>query len=176
MIATETRRCTVEVYRKLPPDDWRYQLIGGEIVMSPPPSFFQQIIVQNLSDLLSPYVRKSGLGWVRFAPLDFYLDDHNVFQPDILFISRERQAIIQPNGVNSAPDLVVEGLSPHTARYDLNAKRAAYARSGVRELWLVYPEAKQIEVFGLQENSDTPTATHSLGAVVLSTPFPELEL
>lgn len=145
--------------------------------MSPSPSFFHQTIIQNLSDLLSPYVRDRGLGKVRLAPLDFYLDDHNVYQPDVIFISSARASIIQPDGVHGAPDMVAEVLSPRTARYDLNAKRAGYARSRVRELWLVYPEAKRIELFQLQENAESPAASYSLGDEMFSSAlFPGLEI
>ncbi|MBA3830772.1 MAG: Uma2 family endonuclease [Chthoniobacterales bacterium] len=176
MIATDTRRLTVEDYRRLPEDDWRYQLIDGEIVMSPSPSFFHQTILLNLSDILSPHVRKRNLGKVRFAPLDFYLDDNNVYQPDILFISRARESIIQEDGLHGAPDFVVEVLSPRTARYDFNAKRSGYARSGVGELWLVYPKATRVDVFHLQENAETPVASYSLGQTFQSPLFPDLDI
>jgi Uma2 family endonuclease len=176
MIATETRRLTVEDYRKLPEDDWRYQLIDGEIVMAPSPSFFHQTILANIFGILAPHVQNRRLGKVLFAPLDFYLDDNNVYQPDLLFISREREGIIHEDGLHGAPDFVAETLSPRTARYDLNAKRAGYARSGVRELWLVYPEAKRVDVFYLQENAEAPAASYSLGKTFSSPLFPELEI
>lgn len=176
MIATEAGRFTVEDYRKLPADDWRYQLIDGEIIMAPSPNFFHQTILLNLVDILSPQVRQRNLGRLRFAPLDFYLDDNNVYQPDIFFISRAREAIIQEDGLHGAPDFVAEVLSPRTARYDLNAKRSGYARSGVRELWLVYPEAKRVDVFHLQENAETPAASYSLGQIFQSPLFPDLDI
>src|SRR5215217_7775540 len=176
MTATETRRLTVEDYRQLPEDDWRYQLIDGEIVMAPSPSFFHQSISANLVGILAPHVQNRGLGKVLFAPLDFYLDDHNVYQPDVLFISRERDWIIQEDGLHGAPDFVVEVLSPRTARYDLNAKRAGYARSGVREMWLVYPEARRIDVFYLEKNAEGPVASYSLGENFSSPLFPDLEI
>ncbi len=176
MIATEARRLTVEDYRRLPEDDWRYQLIDGEIVMSPSPNFFHQTILSNLFQVLSSHVRQRELGKVRFAPLDFYLDDNNVYQPDILFISGARESIIQEDGLHGAPDFVVEVLSPRTARHDLNAKRAGYARSGVRELWLVYPKAKRVDVFHLQEKAEAPIASYSLGQTFRSSLFPDLNI
>ena len=176
MIATQTGGLTVEDYRKLPADDWRYQLIAGEIVMSPSPKFFHQRILMNLFRLLSPHVETNNLGLVMFAPLDFYVDEHNVYQPDIFFVSREREGIFQEDGMHGAPDFVAEVLSPRTARYDLNAKRAGYARSGMRELWLVYPEAKKVDVFHLEKNAETPVASYSLGETFQSPLFPELDL
>ena len=144
--------------------------------MSPSPSFFHQRILANLFGLLAPYARAQNLGTVLFAPLDFYLDDNNVYQPDIFFVSHARKHVIQEDGLHGAPDLVVEVLSPHTARYDLNAKRAGYARSGVRELWLVYPKAKRVDAFHLQENTEVPATSHSLGQIFQSPLFPELEI
>jgi Uma2 family endonuclease len=105
MIATQTGRLTVEDYRKLPEDDWRYQLIDGEIVMAPSPRFFHQRILMNLIQLLSPHVETNNLGLVMFAPLDFYVDEHNVYQPDIFFVSREREGIFQEDGMHGAPRL-----------------------------------------------------------------------
>lgn len=176
MIATQTGRLTAEDYRKLPEDDWRYQLIDGEIVMSPSPTFFHQQILGNIFSLLVPHVRAKNLGQVLFAPLDFYLDDHNVYQPDVFFVSRARGHVIAEDGLHGAPDLVVEVLSPRTARYDLQAKRAGYARAGVRELWLVYPKAKKMDVFHLENNPETPVASYSLGEKFQSPLFPGLDL
>ena len=176
MIATETRRLTVADYRKLPGDDWRYQLIDGEIIMAPAPNFFHQTILANLVDMIAPHVRHRDLGKLRFAPLDLYLDDSNVYQPDIVFISRARESIIREDGLHGAPDLVIEVLSPRTARFDLNAKRVGYSRAGVRELWIVLPEAKRVDVFDLKANSETPVASHSLGEIFRSPLFPELEI
>ncbi|MBA3961829.1 MAG: Uma2 family endonuclease [Chthoniobacterales bacterium] len=176
MIATGTRRCTVEDYRRLPADDWRYQLIDGEIVLSPSPSFFHQRILMNIIELLAPYVKKKNLGTVMFAPLDFYLDDHNVYQPDIFFVSRAREKIIEEDGLHGAPDFVVEVLSPHNARYDLTSKRAGYARSGVEELWLIAPKAKTIDVFRLQVSAERAAASYSLGENFQSAVFPNLDV
>ena len=176
MIATERRRLTVEDYRKLPEDDWRYQLIDGEIVIVPALNFFHQRILMNLLRILDQYVEERQLGQVLCAPLDVYLDDNNVYQPDVLFISHDRVSIIRDDGLHGAPDFVLEVLSPHTARYDLNAKRAGYARSGVREFWLVYPEAKRVDVFNLEKNPDQSAASYSLGQSFHSFLFPDLEI
>ncbi len=175
MIATQTRRLTVEDYRKLPDDDWRYQLIDGEIIMAPASNFFHQRILMNLVRLLGP-VEEEKLGQLLCAPLDLFLDDQNVYQPDILFVSRSRESIIDNDGLHGAPDLIVEILSAHTARYDLNAKRSAYARAGVRELWFVFPEARRVDIYQPAENFESPTASRSLGEIFRSPLFPELEI
>lgn len=175
MLAIEQRRSTVEDYRRLPPDDWRYQLIEGEIIMAPAPNFFHQTIASNIAIAIGRYLADHPLGRVLFAPLDVYLSDNDVYQPDVLFISRERESIIREDGLHGAPDFVVEILSARTARYDLNAKRRGYARAGVRELWLVFPEAKRVDRFALQENAALAASSHALGETFHSPLFPDLK-
>jgi len=97
------------------------------------------------------YVEEKELGVVAYAPLDVYLEATEVFQPDIVFISRERLNIIGPDKINGAPDLVVEILSPTTAYYDLKKKFRVYEKHGVREYWIVDPEDNSIQVYVLQD-------------------------
>lgn len=73
------------------------------------------------------------------AQFDVYLGEHDVFQPDILFVSNERRSILTERGAEGAPDFVVEILSPRTARIDHDNKRQIYARHGVDELWIIEP-------------------------------------
>jgi Uma2 family endonuclease len=175
MIALQTRPFTVDDYRQLPPDEWRYQLIEGEIVnMALAPNLFHQTIGSNIVGAIAPYLTAHPIGRMYFAPTDVYLTDTNVFQPDVLFVRRERASILK-DGLHGAPDLVVEILSPHTARYDINAKREVYARCGVEELWLVYPKAKRIDVYLLQRDSERPTCSHQPGEKFTSLCFPGLE-
>lgn len=176
MIEVSARAATVTDYRKLPPDDWHYQLIEGEIVnMAPAPNFFHQKILLNLAAILHEWLKENQTGQVMIAPLDVYLTDTNVFQPDVLFVRNSRESIIEEDGLHGAPDFAVEILSPHTARYDLNQKRAVYAMTGVEELWLVYPQARRIDVHNLQENAEAVAASHGLGATFASPLFPGLE-
>lgn len=86
-----------------------------------------------------------------YAPVDVYLGETDTYQPDLIFISRERMHIVEPARINGAPDLVVEILFPATAYYDLRKKFRVYERCGVREYWVVDPEEKVIEVFALKE-------------------------
>ena len=78
--------------------------------------------------------------------LDVVLSDYDVAQPDILFVSNERSGLITEANIQGAPDLVVEILSPSTAQYDRGYKRTLYGRHGVREYWLVDPDAETVEV------------------------------
>ena len=142
---------TYDDYRTAP-DDKRYELLEGELVMAPAPTRKHQRTLANLATQLWNFVRQNNLGEVYFAPFDVVLSEERVFQPDILFVSRERLSIINPENIRgAAPDLVVEILSPATAERDRFYKRSVYARYGVKEYWIVDPEAGTIEVTKLGE-------------------------
>lgn len=140
---------TYEDYRQLP-EGSPYQLIGGRLVMTPSPTPRHQFISARIFRLMM-YVEEKELGVVAYAPLDVYLEATEVFQPDIVFISRERLNIIGPDRINGAPDLVVEILSPTTAYYDLKKKFRVYEKHGVREYWIVDPEDHSIQIYVLQD-------------------------
>jgi len=140
----------LEDYQHLPESETkRYELLGGELMMVPAPSWFHQSIAGTLFQLLVQFVKGKALGEVRFAPLDVVLSEHDVVQPDLIYLSKERLDLVREGMVQGAPDLVVEILSPATAGRDQTYKRTLYARSGVREYWLADPETQTIEVLTL---------------------------
>lgn len=128
------------------PDDERYELLDGDLVMTPAPREAHQRVLMNLSYLLFQAVKETNAGRVYAAPFDVVLSDTDVVQPDLLFISNEREYIITEENVQGAPDLVVEILSPSTADRDLAIKRDLYARHGVREYWIVDTDARTVTV------------------------------
>ncbi len=146
----ERESYTYDDYAKLP-EGAPYQLIGGKLVMTPSPSPQHQEISKKLVFILMSFCEPAGLGYVYYAPLDVYFSDKNVFQPDIIFISKEREDIIGNKNIQGAPDIVIEILSPASAYYDLREKFRVYETSGVREYWIVDPRFKKIEVY---ENYD----------------------
>ena len=99
-----------------------------------------------LSARLYNYLQANPIGEVYAAPSDVELDSKNVFEPDIYYVSRERAHILTAQGASGAPDLVVEILSPSTARLDLEKKRMVYLRAGVRELWFIWPSRAEIAI------------------------------
>ena len=127
-------------------DDERYELLNGELIMSPSPREIHQYISGNLYLVLGAFVRDRSLGRVYFAPFDVVLSDTDVVQPDLLFVSNERAAIITADNIQGAPDLVVEILSPATAERDRTVKLDLYARYGVKEYWIVDPDDKTMMV------------------------------
>ena len=122
----------------------RYQLIEGELVKMAGANDAHQVFIGELYIEVRTQTRALGLGETRLPPFDVYIDEHNTFQPDLLFVSGERRHIIASRGVTGAPDLVVEVLSESTRQRDLNVKLPVYARNGVREMLAVDLQAETI--------------------------------
>ena len=122
----------------------RYQLIEGELVKMAGPNDPHQVFIGDLYIEATLQVRALGIGETRISPYDAAIDEHNTFQPDMLFVSNERRHIFDGHGVTGAPDLVVEVLSESTRQRDLNVKLPVYARNGVREMLAVDVSAESI--------------------------------
>ncbi len=137
---------TIADYEALP-EGSPYQLIEGELVMSPAPGFEHFRSQRNILLRLFRLILEAGKGEVIYAPVDLYLDEENAYQPDIMVVLKGSKAKITRKGVYGPPDVVVEILSPSTAYYDLTQKKDVYERSGVREYWLVDPLRRTFEVY-----------------------------
>ncbi len=175
MNSSTTVPFTYQDYLNLP-EDRRYELIDGDLLMTPSPSERHQRLLLELALLLTAFVKKHGLGMVYVAPFDVVLSDTNVVQPDLLFVSNERASRIGERAVAGAPDLVVEVLSPGTADRDRTVKAKLYARAGVRELWLLDPDAKTLEVLVPTEGGFGLQATFVAGQIGRSSLLPELAI
>ncbi len=151
-MATVTKRWTYEDYLKLD-DDKRYEIIDGELLEIPAPSTTHQRLVKRIVLFLDKFVEEKDLGEVFVSPVDVILSDTNVVQPDVAFVSKERSDIVKEKGVFGAPDLVVEVISPSTLKRDTEDKKRIYAEHGVKELWLVFPGEKAVEVFTIKGGS-----------------------
>lgn len=151
------RRSSPEAYRASPESIVKRSLIDGILIEEPGVSDFHQAISWNLSTALAAVVRRR-LGTIRYAPFDVWLDGQTAVQPDLLFVAKRREGIIEPQGVRGPPDLVVEILSPSTSRFDRIRKRALYAQHGVRELWLIDPALCRVEVFRFRHDPKHPVA------------------
>ena len=128
------------------PEDKRYELLDGALVMAPAPGERHQSVSIRLGSKLFQFVAENRLGEVYSAPFDVVLSDTDVVQPDLLFVSNARAHIITPANIQGAPDLVVEILSPSTVERDKTFKRALYAEHGVGEYWMVDTDARTITV------------------------------
>jgi Uma2 family endonuclease len=171
-------RCglTYEDYCALPDDGLRYEIIDGALFAEPSPRPVHQEVALRLATLLDAHVRARGLGKVYIAPIDVILDRPTVVVPDLIFVSRNRLGIVADRGVEGAPDLVGEILSPGTARRDRVAKMNAYAAYGVRHYWLVDREAKTLEAFELAEGTYRLAAAVAGEADFRPIVFPELTI
>jgi Uma2 family endonuclease len=165
---------TAEDYKLLPETGPRYQLVEGDLHTAPAPNRFHQDISRNIEFILVKYLEAHPIGRVYDAPFDVYLDETNVFQPDVLFVSNERGGRLTDAGCDGAPDFVVEILSPRTARIDLDPKRKAYARFGVRELWIIDPDKLRITVYEFEKDPDHPTKVQGADGAIESPLFPGL--
>ncbi len=141
---------TYKDYEQLP-EGAPYQLIGGQLVLTPAPEPYHQKVSLKIASDLFRFVTENGLGEVFNAPVDVYLTDTETYQPDIIYISKENTGIIREKKIEGPPDLVIEILSPSTAYYDMKHKKKVYERTGVKEYWLVDPMEKSVEIY---ENTD----------------------
>ena len=152
---------TYDDYRTTP-EDKRYELLDGDLLLTPTPNLKHQEVLLHLGCGLARFVEERALGEPFFAPCDVVLSNHDVVQPDLLFVSREREHLLSDGeAVRGAPDLVVEVLSPATADRDRGYKHALYARHGVREYWLVDPVDETIVIHRLQDGA--LVAAHTFG-------------
>lgn len=137
---------TYEDYLLLPEGD-RRELIEGDFHVTPAPSPKHQRVCLELAFRLRDHVESAKrLGKIYVSPIDVVLTPSNVVQPDVVFVARPRLHIVTERAIEGAPDLAIEVLSPSTAARDQHLKKNLYARAGVKELWLVEPRARSIEV------------------------------
>jgi len=152
IVAVARHSYTYSDLADMPDDGQRYEILDGDLVVSPSPTPRHQFIVVKLVQFLSQ-AEFGGFGRVAVAPLDVVLDEHNVAQPDVLFITTSRLDIVTNRHVQGAPDLVVEVLSPTTRSHDLGTKLGVYARYGVLWYWVVDPLVKTVHIYELREGT-----------------------
>lgn len=147
------RPLTADDLAEFPDDGMTYELIWGELCVTPAPIPKHQRISRDLVIKIHDFIWDSGLGEVLYAPVDVHLDKHNVVQPDIVVFKEANRRFITDAGVTHPPDLVVEILSPHGRSRDLVKKRLLYATFGVAEYWIIDPHLETIHVYVLEVNT-----------------------
>ena len=141
-------KLTYDDFLLFPDDGQRHELIDGEHYVTPSPNPRHQRILGKLYLAIGNYLRANPIGEVFFAPLDVVMSEHDVVEPDLLYLSRERAAqVLVPEHVRGAPELVVEVGSKGTRKRDETIKRALYDRAGVAEYWVVDPEIDVVRVY-----------------------------
>lgn len=168
---------TYEHYLELPNDGRRYEIIEGELYVSPAPTTKHQNVSISLASRLFEHVRRGRLGRVLTAPCDVVLDQPSVVQPDILYVSRERRNIITGPNIQGAPDLVVEIISPSSTKTDRETKRDLYAKHGVRHYWLAEPFEEWVRAYELGADGFYELVAEAHGSQHFSAPpFPDLAI
>ena len=146
----ETRRLYTydELVAEMQETNQPHELWDGELIMSPTPSFLHQEIAFRFHCVLHDWVTTHKLGKVIGAPIDMVLSPHRAVQPDVAFIAKDRQAIIQ-RVIMGPADLVAEIVSLQGRSRDRIEKRDLYEQHGVKEYWIIDPEAQTVEVLAL---------------------------
>ena len=138
-------RWTADRVRALPDDGNRYELVSGELVVTPSPAYRHQSAVTALAVHLRPWLQEAGIGEVLVSPADLSFGEDELLQPDLFAFRTDLGA--RPRSWSDIQSLVlaIEVLSPSTARYDRGLKRRRYQRGGVAEYWIVDLDARLIE-------------------------------
>lgn len=176
MSQVKARAMTVHDYRLMPEAGPRYQLVQGRFYMSPAPNRFHQQIVLNIAYLIRHFLKDNPIGQVYISPFDVFLTDIDAYQPDVLYVSNANAVILTDAGAEGPPDLAIEVLSPKTAYLDKGTKRDVYARTGVKELWMIDPATLKVSVYRLQTDADTPEASYDAQAEFTSPLLPGLTI
>ena len=171
---------TYQDYVTLPDDGKRYEIHDGELSVTPAPTSLHQIVLGRLFTRLDAHVTARSLGVVMMAPLDVLLSDRpsetTILQPDLVYLDRRRLDALHMRGVEGAPTLVVEILSPSTAVADRTRKRELYARYGVTYLWFVDPDTRELEAHVLDSGAYRVVRRASGTEPVELPPFTDLGL
>lgn len=144
---------TYDDYVKLtPPDSGNFELLNGRIFFMASPTPTHQEISSLLHTYLGIYIINNKLGKLFAAPMDVLFTPHDTFQPDLLFITKERLNIIGENKIEGTPDLVVEILSPSNDTNEMSYKKHIYGSTGVKEYWLINVEKQTLTFYKQIDN------------------------
>ncbi|MBI3636139.1 MAG: Uma2 family endonuclease [Candidatus Rokubacteria bacterium] len=167
---------TYRDYAALPNDGKRYEIHDGELSVTPAPGTRHQRVIGALFAGLRAHVIAHGLGEVFVSPFDVILSNSTIVQPDITFVAAERSRIVSERGLEEAPTLAVEILSPSTAHIDRSTKLQLYARYAVPYYWIVDPEARSMEIYVLESGAYGGAQRRSGDPLVDLPPFAGLTL
>ena len=154
----------------------RYQLIEGELVKMAGPNDPHQVFIGELYFTARSQIGAPGAFEIRISPFDVAIDEHNTFQPDLLFVSNERRRIFDGHGITGAPDVVVEVLSESTRRRDFNVKLPVYGRNGVREAWMADLPAETVSKYIGDGSTMTLAALYGANDVLTSEAIPGIAI
>ncbi len=170
-------RWTYEDYCRLPEDGWRYEIIEGELTMTPAPQPLHQQCGLLLASEFLTFGKAHNAGEVYMSPIDVILPGlASPVQPDVLFITTLRLGIVKNDRIEGAPDIIAEVLSPTSWLNDRRKKFEIYAKAGVPEYWIVDPKVRTIELLALHGSTYTLIGKYGVGEIVRSEVLPGFEV
>ena len=134
-----------EDYASMPADGKVYEVLDGDLSVTPAPSPYHQRVSKRLQRQLEAYFEARGLGEVFDAPIDVILSRHDIVQPDLVLVTDP--TLVSARGIEGAPTLLVEVFSPSSVRQDRVVKARRYAALGVPHYWMVDPDARRVECY-----------------------------
>ena len=165
MIAT-LRPLTYDDLVDMPDDGQRYEIIDGELIVSPAPVANHQRVLKRLVRVFDDFANETRSGEVFFAPFDVQLGYHDIVEPDLVFIATEQGRVPgQDHKFEGSPVLVVEVISPSSRQTDRVKKMALYARSGVLEYWIADPEQRTLVINVIEDQTYVPVSPDTEGWV-----------
>lgn len=176
MVANSKPRFLAEDIWDTPDDGNRYEVIDGELYVSPPPVREHQHASGELQYRIRHYLEENPIGLLYTAPFGVILTGLNGVQPDLVYVSNEHQEVLTDQGVSGAPDLVVEILSPSTRSRDLGIKLRAYQAAGVPNYWVADPRSRTLEERILGEDGYGPPTVYRVGETFQPALFPGLSV
>jgi Uma2 family endonuclease len=168
-------RISYELLQQMPEDGKRYELIDGDIFVSPSPIPRHQRTVSNF-DILLRRMEQRGYGQGFIAPLDVVFDQYNVAEPDAMFITTARLQIITATNIQGAPDLVVEVLSDGTAHRDVGVKLHMYAGFKVPHYWVADAAEQSLLRYEVREDRLSELPRLYVDDVFTCALFPDVEI
>jgi Uma2 family endonuclease len=176
---TTRTKLTYEDFLQIPEDGKRHEIIDGVHYVTASPIVRHQLILGNLYFCIKRYLRENDLGEVFLSPFDVIFSDFDIVEPDLLYLSKERQSLLTEANLQGSPDLVVEILSPSTQGRDRGIKKKLYERSEVSEYWIVDPRGETLEIFRRDEMGGLDQVVElnrAAGDRLLTPLLPDLEI
>src|SRR5881628_3258155 len=156
-----------------PADHSKLELIKGVLYMTPPPDDPHNEVSADLNNVLLSEIKRCGYrGKVYIPRAAIWVDDDTYLEPDLMYISDELKAQMKP-GHRTRADIVVDIISPSNAEYDRKTKSDTYRAMGVREMWLIDTEKKEVEVRLFEAGK---TAVFKSGESLRSEVLPKIEI
>ena len=169
VVVDRKTKLTYEDYLQFPENRRRHEIINGDHYVTAAPFVRHQRVSKNLMVQLHRHFDQTGLGEVLHAPVAVVLSPSDVVEPDLVVVLGEHASLIGHEGVEGAPDLVVEILSPSTASRDRGLKLDLYQKSGVSEYWIVDPERRVVQQYVLTDGVFRSAGEHAARITVACT-------